>query len=114
MFSSSSHAKWEKVGSSGGGSKTFYVDFERIRKHDGYVYYWNMTDRLKPLKSGVLSSKTYNQGDCKSFRFKSLSFSSHKAPMGDRIGETYTPQDKWLLPSPNSVDESILKIVCSR
>jgi hypothetical protein len=38
MFSSTSFADWTKVSSSGGGANTFYVDFERIRKHGGYVY----------------------------------------------------------------------------
>ena len=62
-------------------SNTFYVDFERIREVDGYVYYWTLTDFLKPNKYGVWSGKIYNQGDCKLFREKRLSFSYHKEPM---------------------------------
>ena len=40
FFSSPSYAEWTKVSSSGGGADTYYADFERIRKHDGFVYYW--------------------------------------------------------------------------
>ena len=37
MFPSPSFAEWKKVEENMGGD-TFYVDFDRIRKHDGYVY----------------------------------------------------------------------------
>ena len=53
-----SDADWKKVSSTGGGAYTFYVDFERIRKHGGYVYYWYMRDYLKPNKWNDMSSKT--------------------------------------------------------
>lgn len=61
---------------------TFYVDFERIKKHGGYVYFWILSDYLKPDKYGDLSFKRYNQGDCKLFRVKPLSYVFHKQPMG--------------------------------
>jgi len=38
MFSSSSFAGWTAIDKDAVG--TDYVDFERIRKHDGFVYYW--------------------------------------------------------------------------
>jgi hypothetical protein len=54
MFSSPSYAEWTKVTESKDGN-TFYVDFERIRKHDGFVYFWDFIDRLKPSPKGILS-----------------------------------------------------------
>ena len=93
---------------------TFYVDFERIRKHDGYVYYWVLTDFLKPDEDGDLSAKTYNQGDCKKFRYKWLSASFHKEPMGGGTGDVQEPVKKgWKYPSPDSSGETILKLVCA-
>jgi len=47
MFSSPSYAEWTKVNKDADGN-TNYVDFERIRKHVGYVYYWELSDYLKP------------------------------------------------------------------
>lgn len=91
---------------------TYYVDFERIRKHGGYVYYWLLSDYLKPIE-GYLSSKTYNQGDCNLFGYKNLSFSSHKGPMSGGISESKTNPDKWVYPSPDSTSETILKSVCA-
>jgi hypothetical protein len=99
MFSSTSFAEWKKIGTSVDGD-TFYVDFESIRKHDGYVYWWGLTDYLKPSKSGVFSAKTYLQGECKLFRVKDLSFSSHKEPMGGGTGVSITPPDNWNYPPP--------------
>ena len=105
--------EWTKVGESVKG--TVYVDFERIRKHGGYVYYWYLTDLLKPDKDGDLSAKIYRQGDCKLFRHKILSGSYHKEPMGGGTGITNNDPDKnWTYPSPNSSNETILKSVCSR
>ena len=91
------------------------MDFERIRKVDGYVYWWGLIDRSKPNKHGIISSKLYRQGDCKLFRWKGLSWSWHKEPMGGGSGETNNDPDKeWKYPPPNSLNETTLKIVCSR
>ena len=92
---------------------TFYVDFERIRKHGGYVYWWDLKDNLKPTDYGDLSAKVYKQGDCKLLRLKNLSFSFHKEPMGGGTGLFDNKPDKeWKYPSPNSSIEIVLKSVC--
>ncbi len=114
LFSTPSYSEWRKVGKNVDGD-TYYVDFERIRKVDGYVYFWELSDRLKPNKWGNLSAKMYKQGDCKLFRYKNLSISTHKEPMGGGTGETDDNPDKeWNYPPPDSVIETILKSVCSR
>jgi hypothetical protein len=115
MFSSTSFAEWTKVGGSVEGD-TLYVDFERIRKHGGYVYYWDLSNFFKPIGTGVLSSKVYKQGDCKLFRFKWLSRSHHTQPMGDGtpFESGAAKNQEWIYPNPNSVDERILESVCSR
>ena len=113
MFSSTSFADWKAVSEGVESGDTFYVDFERIRKHGGYVYWWDLTDYLKPDKEGDLSAKTYKQGDCKLFRVKGLSYSFHKEPMGGGTGKTDNePDKKWNYPPPNSVSETVLKSVC--
>ena len=113
-LSSPSYAEWTKLGENHIGN-THYVDFERIRKVDGYVYWWELVDLLKPDNDGKLSAKLYNQGDCKLFRFKLLSVLEHKEPMGGGTGETFTPKNpEWNYPPPNSVMETNLKTVCSR
>ena len=113
MFSSTSYAEWTWVEESVNGT-TYYLDYERIRKHDGYVYYWYLTDYLKPTKDGVFSAKVYYQGDCKRFRYKYLSASIYKEPMAEGIGDTGTTPDEWKYPPPNSSVEAVLKSVCDK
>ncbi len=113
MFSSTSFGEWTEL-DKGVSGDTYYVDFERIRKHNGYVYWWQLRDYLKPYQ-GVLSTKMYHQSDCKLFRYKILSFSFHKEPMGGGTGRVQEPIQKgWKYPNPDSINEFILKSVCSR
>ena len=113
MFSSTSFAGWTKVTENVRGN-IFYVDFERVRKHGGYVYFWTLIDFLKPDKDGDLSEKLYFQGDCKLFRYKSLSASFHKEPMGEGTpSSSNKPEKEWSYPPPNEVTEVILNRVCA-
>ena len=111
IFSSLSNADWKQMWNSLG--DTYYVDFDRIRKQNGYVYYWQLLDYLKPDEYGHFSSKAYTQGDCKMFRFKFLNSSLHKERMGSGDGEVdNTPDNEWTYPFPNSVFKDNLKSVC--
>ncbi|MDC0651431.1 hypothetical protein OAP52_05155 [Hellea sp.] len=111
MFASPAYADWEKVGENVKG--TYYVDFDRIRKNGGYVYYWELVDRLEPDEEGDLSYKGYSQGDCEMFRYRYLSAISHKQPMGNGSGDPDSiTNPEWVYPTPNSAAEYILKQVC--
>ena len=114
LLSAPSYAEWKKVGENVHG-QTFYVDFERIRKHGGYVYWWLVQDLPKPFQ-GILSFKSYHQGDCNLFRYKIMSKSFHKEPMGRGTGDTPpVPKEHkdWKYPPPNTSAENILKKVCN-
>ena len=112
IFTFPSYGEWIQKGKNDGGD--FYDDFERIRKIDGYVYWWLLTDFLKPNNYGYLSSKTYQQGDCNHFKLKNLIFNFYKKSMGSGTTETYTPKNsEWKYPPPYSTFELILKSVCN-
>ena len=114
LFPLPSFADWTEVVENDLGN-LFYVDFDRIRKHDGYIYYWVLTDLLKP-RQGNMSFSIYHQGDCKLFRYKPLSFSYYKQPMGRGPAVVQEPGKElqsWIYPLPDSAGESILKSVCS-
>lgn len=114
MFSSTSFADWTKVTEDVDGT-TYYVDFERIRKHGGYVYNWMLLDFLKPDTGGHLSSRVYQQIDCGILRGRGLSWTYHKVPMGGSITDPITPeQPKWVYPVPKTAVEIVLKTACSR
>ena len=55
------HAEWTFLWVGEKGDK-FYVDFDRIRKVDGFVYYWYLVDLVKE-QNGILSGKAYVKGD---------------------------------------------------
>ena len=113
MSSSPVRAEWTKLGDVDG--LTYYVDLERIRKHDGYVYYWDLVDYLKPTETRMLSAKAYIQADCKLFSYKILSLSAYKEPMGNGTADTFNPPDTgWQYAIPNTSREIVLKLVCSQ
>ena len=114
MFSTPSYGEWTKVSISATNKTTFYVDFERIRKQGGIIYYWILSDFLKP-KHGDWSSKIYVQGDCNLFREKILNASYHKKPMGEGPPSMLSsePDKNWHYPPPNTSMELILKEVCN-
>ena len=114
LLSTPVFADWTNLGESVNGN-TYYVDFDRIRKHGGYVYFWELDDYLKPTDSGTLSGKIYKQGDCKLFRYKILSDSYYKEPMGGGTSHKSSnrPDKEWRYLPPNSSIEVVLKSVCA-
>ena len=77
IFSSPSYAEWTEVVKSEKPSpyedgNTYYVDFERVRKHDGYVFYWELVDLVKPSLEGYLSYRIYKKADCDVMGFNGI------------------------------------------
>ena len=114
VFSSPTYAGWMEIIK--GDGITFYVDFDTMKKHDGYVYYWELGDYLKPNEFGDLSAKVYREVDCKLFRFKVLGDSYYTEPMGRGTPSTSsnTSDEEWRYPTPNSSGETVLKSVCTK
>ena len=114
IMSSVAYAEWTKVVENVSGV-TFYVDLERIKKHNGKVYFWELADYLKPDKHGVISAKTYVEAECGHFRFRWLNASFYKGPMGSLplVLSNNTPEIDWKYPPPNTADEAVLKAVCN-
>ena len=112
VISSPSFADWARIAENTTGN-TFYVDFQKIRQADGYVYFWLLNDYGSESEWGYLSSTAYVQGDCNLFRYKNLTWSIYKQPMG--VGDnpvSIKPPDEWLHPSSKQSDEIILEIIC--
>ena len=114
IFSSTSNAKWTKVLELENGI-SFYIDFDNTKKDDGFIYWWDLTDYLKPTPYGYLSTKLYKKGDCKTFRYKFLRFYFYSKPMGKGAVQAEEPVEKgWQYPHPNSAQSLILKSVCNK
>ena len=116
-FSGLSYGKWSlaAVGTDESNKGTvYYIDLERIRYVDGQTYFWVLGNYKKKLTSqGFLSHKTYMQAECRKFRFKHITWSFHKKEMGNGPGETVKdPDQEWIYPSPESVNELLLGKAC--
>ena len=113
IWSSNSFGEWEFVESGTNGTRA-YIDFDKIRKHDGYVYFWALEDLLKPDQDGDLSYINYYQVDCNLFRFKHLSASYYKQAMGKGTVKNVTDENpEWIDVNPNWIMGTYLKSVCS-
>ena len=114
MFSSPSYAEWTKIASNIAGDD-YYVDLTRIRENDGDIYFWEMTNYLKPTKNGRLSSLIYKQANCALFRDKFLTDSYFDTPMavGTAASGSKEPDKDWTYPQPGSVSEAVLQEICN-
>jgi len=114
MFASPSFAKWEWVSKNVDGDN-FYVDFESIRKHGGYVYYWTLADYLKPniFSIPTLSHKSYHQVECITARIKMLSLIFYEEPMGKGNSKSETSfTSGWEFFPPDSIPARLATKVC--
>jgi len=112
LISFSSYGEWTEVVKNDN-RDTLYIDFDTIKEHDGYVYWWGLADYLKLDNTGTMSVKSYGQGDCGVNRYKDLSLILYRQPMGRGDGYTYNPPNpEWEYPSPSSVGGITLKLVC--
>ncbi len=114
MFSSTAFAEWTYLGTDFGGND-FLIDYDRIKKNNGFEYYWTLTNFLEPDNTGNLSAQMYSKGDCKLLKVQTLSYVFYKQEMGKGDGETISPTKiEWVYPVPNSPSESFLNEVCKQ
>lgn len=107
-------AGWTKTHLLGAEGETVYVNFADIKVHDGYVYFWRLSDYLRPDKYGDMSSQVYYQADCNLNRVKTLSYIFSKMNMGKGPLDQQASQIKeWKYPHTNSIALGVLKLVCT-
>jgi len=116
LFPQTSLGEWTFVVKNLDNGWEWYVDFDRIRQKNGYVYYWTLVDFKKPLldDNNFISSKVYEMGDCEIFRKKILTYSFYEGPMGQGKSLEIDGKGKWDYPEPGSGIETILRFVCER
>jgi hypothetical protein len=110
-FSSSSNkTKWTKLYTDSAGDSVYIQKSSISKRNDGYVYYWEMTDHLKPFM-GTMSSLLYTEGDCVAKRYKYLKNIQYSRSMGtgsELVNYTFDNTLKWSY-TPNKV----LNYVCN-
>jgi len=101
------------MGGTSNGSSLFYLDENTIKEHNGYVYYWLMTDYLEPSETGRMSNKMYFQGECGINRIKTLSYIFYNEPMGNGKGDQSKGEDEWDYPDPRGAWANMINYVCN-
>jgi hypothetical protein len=118
FFSINSYASWIEVGQTQ--SATFYIDPATIKKDKNFVKVWTMRDLNEVAKSpgsdiSYLSSRTYEEYDCKEKKYRQLSFYwySDKQGKGEIVLTNSTASQAIHLP-PGSITYGIMKILCEK
>ena len=114
LFTSQVFAGWTQVAKNVDGT-IFYLDLDRTKEHNGYMYYYMLGDYLTP-KVGDLSVQYYRQVDCKSNRYREISFIFYKQSMGKGTGDVDNKIGDWETASSNlnTINNTVHKIICNR
>jgi hypothetical protein len=113
MLTGSVWAEWVKIDSNN--DSDFYIDPETIRKAGNIVRAWEIQNLKQQAKRGELSRRYRMEYDCTQERNRILSISTHSGPMAS--GTTlmsFSASDQWDSIPPNTVSETVLKIVCAK
>ena len=111
-------ADWTQVGVNVDGN-TFYVDFDTIKQHQGYVFWWMLFDLLKPSSDGTISGTGGGKIGITEGRFSTIrtQLNRHLVPFlgektklqdidGNQFRNSYTQWRKKR--SPNVTDVTII------
>ena len=112
-FATPVFAEWTEATESVSGA-TYYIDYDTVKENNGYVYYWELQDRLKPTETGILSAKFLMEVDCDIPRkIRPLSFVFYNQPMGGGNGDAQKSLiDEWEYPTPNTAGDTLTNKVC--
>jgi len=114
LISFNSYGEWTEVAE--GDSATAYTNIDTIKERNGYAYWWQLSNYLKPSQYGDMSSISYKQVDCALNRYKTLSISYYKRHMGEGTGNTApesTLDNEWHYMPPGTVGEVQIEHGCS-
>lgn len=107
-------AEWEAVAAAADNSLINYIDRTTIRKNNGFVYYWVLTDFLEP-EDGYFSTKNYFKGICstKMITLQSTQYFSLEMARGEPAKVNNYEGDAWSNIDPNTIGDFTLNAVCN-
>ena len=92
----------------------FYVDTDNVKTHNGFVYYWELSDFLEPYK-GASSIIAKYKVDCAEEKTKRLTTLAYSQAMGKgrEISEERGDSNDFYYPKPNTVGYHTMHRVCT-
>ena len=114
LITSPAWAGWTFVAQDIDGN-SFFIDFETLRKDGNLRKVWQMTELTKANKFGYVSIRQRNEFDCKNETrsISSVAAFSKSNLEGEKLYDGNKITDKEDI-APNSVNWSILKLVCNK
>ena len=113
MLTGSAWAEWLRYEENK--KNIFYYDPATIRKDGNMRRVWVLMDIRKRNDNGAMSTRMRYEYDCKQERYRFLGMSSHSEPMaGGTLLETYGEDNNWMAIAPDTIDETMLEIVCAK
>ena len=116
IVSTSVFAGWTVIDKSSDGTQTAYVDIDTIKRKRNKVSMWIMIDYKTVQEGGFLSAVSRFEYDCEESTSRMLDFVWYKGNMMSKdvlFGDSNMKLEARSI-SPSSMDETILKIVCSK
>ena len=105
-------ADWSKVGANVE-RDSFYLDYDRIRKDSGQIYFWYLVDYPKVNKFGDRSDLTYAKVKCGELKYKWLQVTYYDSHMGTGKINAKGDESDWKYPVPDSIIEDVINSVCN-
>ena len=111
MFAPYSFAEWVRISETN--DNVLYIDPTSIRAEGSLRKVWLVVDKKTPDGTGVLSTRTLQEIDCKGGRNRTASLSTYPEQMakGTIIVFDSTLQE-WSYVPPDSAFDDVLKTVC--
>ena len=114
-LSSNALAGWELIDTSAKGTE-YYVYMDQIRKSDGHIYFWEITNFGTPTKRGSRSSKSYHELKCGSLGTRILNDEYYKQRLakGTPWSGSDKPDTNFTFAHPGSSWEFVLQAICNK
>jgi hypothetical protein len=74
-----------------------YVDKSTFKYHEGMVYWWSLSDYIKPTKDGFMSYKFYHEGDCENNRYRQLTMLAYREPIASGESHYKEVKGEWIV-----------------
>ena len=115
LISFNSYGEWTLISKTGDGYWTgtsFYLDIDSIKKKNGNIYYWILSDYPFANDLGYLSYRMFIEGDCSLMRENQLSrfFYFKQMAKGDYVLDNEKLESKHL--PPDSVGHHLMQTAC--
>ena len=111
LISSNVFADWVLIGGTTDGSSMF-IDKDTILKESHKVKFWRKINYIN-TESGMLSSRTYEEVDCKKRTLMTLTFTSFsEIDFQGKMLTNFDPSPKIEYIAPDSMDEIVFDFMC--